>query len=50
MNIIEMKKMIVYLTLFSFNASARCLTPSYPISLFERSSCVSVCIKYKRWI
>ena len=50
MNIIEMKKMIVYLTLLYSNAAARCLTPSCPILLFERSSCVSVCIKYKRWI
>ena len=48
MNIIEMKKMIVYLTLFLFNASVRYSPPLCPISLFERLSCLSVCIKYKR--
>ena len=48
MNIIEMKKMIVYLTSLFSNASASFATPSCPILLFERSSCVSVCIKYKR--
>ena len=47
MNIIEMKKMIAYLTLLYSNAAARCLTPSFPILLFERLSCVNVCIKYK---
>ena len=48
MNIIEMKKMIVYLTLFHLNPKARFATHSFSISLFERSSFVSACIKYKR--
>ena len=48
MNMIEMKKMIVYLTLLYSNATTSFATPPYSILLFERSSCVSVCIKYKR--